>query len=93
MYAKDYAGTDVYMEMDAANNAHGLPSRVHSELATADSVITMDNVFAGKWLDESQLNDLGLTVVVPSLNGSTYRVWRKTAILSDHPKPVAMPGQ
>lgn len=76
MYAKNYAGTDINMEMDASNSST-LPTDVRFEVANADWIITLDQAFAGKWLDESELEKLGFHIVIPKFGGSGYKLWAR----------------
>ncbi len=79
LYAKGYAGTSVNMEIDAAFDSAGhLPPRVRAELRDADWVLTTRTVFAGKWLNESELEAVGFRPVrAEALAGTSYTLWQR----------------
>jgi hypothetical protein len=77
LYAKGFAGVSVNMEMDATGQYAHLPPRVVAELESADWVLTLHSVFAGKWLSETELAALGFVAVTDErLKGSSYQLWR-----------------
>ena len=85
LYAKGYAGTSVNMEMDETRQYAHLPPRVRNEVNTADWVLTSDSLFAGKWLPETDLIEMGFyRVDANTLRGSSYKLWRRQDALHLH---------
>jgi hypothetical protein len=80
LYAKNYAGRQVFMELDAAGLFGDVPGYVLAEVASADYVIQVNKVFAPQLLPDARLASMGLRPVAqPALEGSAYTVWTKTA--------------
>ena len=81
LYAKRYAGQNIFSEKDARAQDGAWPTRtpepVLSELRAADYVVDVANYWGGN-VDETLLEDLGFEPVsFASLDPACYRIWRR----------------
>ena len=78
LYAKNYPGRQLFMEMDTAGLSESAPDYVLAEMASANYVIQVHRVLGEKFLPDEQLAALGFQPVeFPDLQGSAYHVWAK----------------
>jgi hypothetical protein len=77
LYAKGYAGRQIFMEMDAAGLDVGVPDYALAEISSADYVIQLNKVFLGAQLiPDARLAAMGLRPVeYDELKGTAYTVW------------------
>ncbi|MBC7921090.1 MAG: hypothetical protein H7Z75_08345 [Ferruginibacter sp.] len=76
LYAKGYAGRQLFVEMDAAGWFGDIPEYVIEEITSVDYVIQVNKVVGFQFLPNSRLESLGFRPVeYNELKGSAYRIW------------------
>lgn len=76
LYAKGYAGRQIFMEVDAGMRIGVVPDYALDELQTADYVVQVNKPLVIQFIPDSRLEAAGFRPLdYPELRGTAYTVW------------------
>jgi hypothetical protein len=89
LFAKGFPGVQAHVEADAVG--WRFPARVQAALDSADFAVEVRHTWGTQWVTPDVLTRAGFEPVASELDGSAYRIWRKTipdSRMSEHPTPA-----